>query len=285
MNPISGFGISEFTTHPWSFERDVEGYASAGADAIEICEYKLHGDAAQMLDLVARSGLRVSSVQTTIHSFFPDSLQPEPADPGQRLARIEASLERISACLDRDAVPFVVITGAAPGGDVAGVLAFARRALEKLAGTAQRCGVRIAYEPLNPVLFNSDTALWSLRDGLDLVRAIDHPSLGLCVDTWNVFPTPRVAETIESCASRIFLVQISDYRTPRARADRVSLGDGSIDNAALIRAARRAGYRGDYVLEIFSDESLPDSLWRSDLQLVIETNARAFETLWAASEP
>jgi len=280
----SGFGISEFTTHPWSFERDVDGYASAGADAIEICEFKLHGDYAAMLDRVTPSGLRVSSVQTTVHSLFPDSLQPEPAGPGDRVARIAASLERIAANVG-PGVPFVVITGAAPDGNVAGVLDFARGALAQLAETAQRCGVRIAYEPLNPVLFNSDTALWNLRDALNLVRSVDHPALGLCVDTWNVFPTPRAAEAVEDCADRIFLVQISDYRTPHARADRLSLGDGTIDNAALIRATRAAGYRGDYVLEIFSDDSLADSLWRSDLQAVIERNARAFEALWARSEP
>lgn len=281
---VSGFGISEFTTHPWTFERDVEGYARAGADAIEICEFKLHGDYAPMLSRVVRSGLRVSSVQTTVHSLFPDSLQPEPSDPNERLSKIAASLERIAAGVGI-AVPFVVVTGAAPGGDVARVLDFTRRGLERLARTAQRCGARIAFEPLNPVLFNTDTALWNLRDALDLVRSIGQPALGLCVDTWNVFPTPRAAEAIEACGDRIFLVQVSDYRAPHAHADRVSLGDGSIDNAALLRAARRAGYRGDYVLEIFSDTALPDSLWRADLQAVIEGNARTFETLWAQSQP
>lgn len=35
------FGISEFTTMPWSFEKDVERYAALGVQAIELCEQKL----------------------------------------------------------------------------------------------------------------------------------------------------------------------------------------------------------------------------------------------------
>ncbi len=38
------FGVSEFTTWPWSFERDVERYPAHGIDVIEICEFKLNRD-------------------------------------------------------------------------------------------------------------------------------------------------------------------------------------------------------------------------------------------------
>jgi hypothetical protein len=35
------FGVSEFTTNPWTFEQDVETYARLGVDTIEVCEAKL----------------------------------------------------------------------------------------------------------------------------------------------------------------------------------------------------------------------------------------------------
>ena len=35
------FGVSEFTTQPWTFEQDVENYARLGVQAIEVCEAKL----------------------------------------------------------------------------------------------------------------------------------------------------------------------------------------------------------------------------------------------------
>jgi len=39
--PPYRFGVSEFTTWPWSFEEEVERYAQLGVDTIEVCEFKL----------------------------------------------------------------------------------------------------------------------------------------------------------------------------------------------------------------------------------------------------
>jgi len=144
--------------------------------------------------------------------------------------------------------------------------------------------VRLAYEPLNPVLFNTDTALWGLDQALELVERVDHPALGLCVDTWNIFQTPDLHQVIQKSGERIFLVQVSDWHRPRSGADRISLGDGSIDNAAIVKSVRDAGYRGPYVLEIFSGESLSGSIWRADLDVVIENNVAAFAQISKDSE-
>lgn len=278
------FGISEFTTWPWSFERDVERYAAHGIDAIEVCEFKLNrNDYGPQLQSIARSGLAVSSVQSTVHSLFPDSLAPSPADPEDRIRHMKTAIERIAPHVPPQ-VPFVVITGAAPGGDTHLVYEKALIAFADLAEFAGQRGVRLAYEPLNPVLFNTDTALWGLDQALELVQRIDHPSLGICLDTWNIFQTPNLHNVIRTCGDRIFLVQVSDWHRPRSSADRLSLGDGTIDNGAIMKVVREVGYAGPYVLEIFSDESLPDSIWRADLDAVIDRNAVAFVRIWDASE-
>lgn len=273
---MNRFGVSEFTTWPWAFERDVERYSAHGVAAIEICEFKLNRlDYAPQLRLVAESGLQVSSVQSTVHSLFPDSLAPAPTAPEDRLRHIKDAIDRISPHVPEQ-TPFVVITGAAPGGDTQMVYEFCIRAFAELADFAAERGVRMAFEPLNPVLFNTDTALWGLDCALELVRRIDHPALGICLDTWNIFQTPDLLDVIQTCGDRIFLVQVSDWHRPRSGADRISLGDGSIDTPAIIRGTREAGYAGPYVLEIFSAESLPDSLWRADLDAVLEKNVKAF---------
>lgn len=275
----ASFGVSEFTTWPWPFERDVERYAAHGVDAIEVCEFKLNrDDYAPQLRLIEPAGLTVSSVQSTVHSLFPDSLAPSPTDPRDRLRHIKRAIERIAPYAP--GVPFVVITGAAPGGDTKMVYERALTDFADLAAFAAGHGSRIAYEPLNPVLFNTDTALWGLDQAIELVERIGHPALGVCLDTWNVFQTPNLNDVIARCANRIFLVQVSDWRRPRNGADRVGLGDGSIDNAAILRAARNAGYDRPYVLEIFSAESLPDSIWQSDLDAVLDRNSAEFARLW-----
>jgi sugar phosphate isomerase/epimerase len=278
------FGISEFTTWPWSFERDVERYAARGVDCIEICEFKLdRNDYAPQLQSIARAGLGISSVQTTVHSLFPDSLAPSPRRAEDRLRHMKKSIDRIAPEVP-GGTPFVVITGAAPAGNTQLVYDHCLSAFADLAGFAHERGMRIAFEPLNPVLLNTDTALWGLDQALELVQAIGHEALGICLDTWNVFQTSNLHDVIATCSGRIFLVQVSDWHRPRSGADRIGLGEGCIDNAAIMRSVRRAGYGGPYVLEIFSDESLPDSIWRADLDAVIARNAGAFTRIWDASE-
>lgn len=277
------FGVSEFTTWPWSFERDVERYPLHGARAIEVCEFKLdRNDYSRQLESIAKAGLSVSSVQSTVHSLFPDSLASQPTAPDDRIRHIKSAIERIAPHVPAG-TPFVVITGAAPGGNALHVYDKALTAFAELAEFAADRGMRLAYEPLNPVLFNTDTALWGLDQALELVRRVDHPALGLCVDTWNIFQTPGLHDVIRACGDRIFVVQLSDWHRPRSGADRVSLGDGEIDNAAIVRTVRETGYTGPYVLEIFSGESLPDSIWRSDLDAVLQKNLQAFGRIWQAS--
>lgn len=276
-------GVSEFTTWPWSFERDLERYAAHGLDAIEVCEFKLNkDDYGPQLRRISETGMQVSSVQTYVHSLFPDSLARAPLEPADRLHHIMHSMDRIAPHVPAN-TPFVVITGAAPHGDCERVYEYSLDVLRRLADFAASMNVRIAFEPLNPILFNTDTALWGLDRALELVHAVNHPALGLCVDTWNIFETAGVTDVIAECAEKIFLVQVSDWRRPRSNADRRCLGDGEIPTVDLLAACRRAGYTGPYVVEIFSSESLPDSLWKADLDAVIDRNIVAFEQLWEAS--
>lgn len=278
------FGVSEFTTWPWSFERDVERFAAHGVDTIEVCEFKLDRNGySRQLESIAKADLFVSSVQSTVHSLFPDSLAPSPTDPDDRITHMKSAIERIAPHVPAQ-TPFVVITGAAPGGNSELVFQRALIAFADLAEFAAARGVRLAYEPLNPVLFNTDTALWGLDTALELVSTIDHPNLGICLDTWNIFQTPNLHAVIRACAGKIFLVQVSDWHRPRSGADRISLGDGSINNAAIIKSVRETGYNRPYVLEIFSGENLPNSIWKADLDAVLDKNALEFTRIWDRSE-
>lgn len=278
------FGISEFTTWPWSFERDVERFSAHGIGAIEVCEFKLdRNDYAPQLRGIETVGLTVSSVQSTVHSLFPDSLAPQPTASEDRVRHIKDAIARIAPHVPRQ-TPFVIITGAAPGGNTQMVYERCLRDFADLADFAALHDMRLAYEPLNPILFNTDTALWGLDQALELIQSINHPALGICLDTWNVFQTPDLHDVIRRCEDRIFVVQVSDWHRPRSGADRMSLGQGEIDNAAIMRTIRGTGYRGPYVLEIFSGESLPDSIWRADLDVVLQKNIDAFARIWQKSE-
>ena len=279
---VYDLGISEFTTWPWTFERDVEHYRSHGMEAIEITEFKLDPNrVAEQLALVRANSLKVSSVQARIHSLYPTLLEPQPSAPADRLRHIRDSIESIAPHVPPGS-PFVVITGAAPDGNVDAVLRTARKEFLELAKFAEAHGVRVALEPLNPALMNVDSALWSLADGLDLVEDVGHPAFGLCVDTWNIWQTPNLIDTIGRCGDRIFVVQVSDWRAPRGYYDRLVPGEGAAPLLEIVDAVNAGGYAGPYVVEIFSSESLPDSLWRTDLDTLLDRCTVGFDTLWNA---
>jgi sugar phosphate isomerase/epimerase len=127
--------------------------------------------------------------------------------------------------------------------------------------------------------------VWGLDHGLELVERVNHSAVGICIDTWNIFETPNLEDVIDRCGDRIFLVQLSDWKMPRSTADRYSLGDGEIPLASIMRAIRKTGYEGAWVVEILSSMHLQGSLWKQNLDDVLQKNEEAFERLWRESEP
>ena len=91
------FGVSQFTTMPWSFDEDVARYAALGVDAIEVVEAKLdEGRWAEQMAAIAGAGLRVSGVQPKVRTFLASRMMPEPRALDDRMALLRASIERLA---------------------------------------------------------------------------------------------------------------------------------------------------------------------------------------------
>ena len=279
------FGVSEFTTWPWTFEQDVAHYARLGVGAIEVCEFKLSTDAARADDqitLTRERGLAISSVQPRLHSLFPDAPRPEPREPEARMALFRGTVERFGR--SAPGTTLVTITGAAPGGNYRAALDVAVREYRALADFAADHGLRIALEPLNPILMNADTFLCSLPDALRVVHTVDRPNFGLWVDVWHIWQDAAVVRHIQECGDRIFGVHVNDWHAPRCFGDRAVIGRGEINLPPLLKAIHDTGYRGAYTLELFSENWLPDSLWESDLDAVIGDSREALAAVWRQAE-
>ena len=274
------FGVSQYTTQQWTFAQDIEAYGALGVDCVEVCEYKLD---AQRLDaqlgLIREAGLLISSVQPQVHTLYPDSLEAEPKEPQARAALIRRAIERIGPFAPQG-TPFVVNTGVAPDGNFREAHAVAEREFRALACFAADQGMRLALEPLNAILMNTNSFVWLIPQVLDMIGRVDHPAFGLCMDTWNVWQDPKVLEHIAGCGDKIWVTHVSDWHLPRAFADRTIIGQGEIPLPALLRAIRETGYTGAYSLEIFSDSSLPDSLWKADGRRVIQDSRAGLERAW-----
>jgi len=56
------FGVSQYTTKPWSFEEDIAAYADIGVDTVEVCEFKLDPSrVAEQLSSISNRGMSISS--------------------------------------------------------------------------------------------------------------------------------------------------------------------------------------------------------------------------------
>jgi sugar phosphate isomerase/epimerase len=277
------FGFSEFTTWPWSFEEDVREYKAAGAEWIEVCEFKLaQQEYARGLRLAADSGLTVGSVQAKIHSIFPDSMESMTKEPRDRLAAIKNAITLSAPSLPKG-TPFIIITGIAPEANMRKAVDATIDALKELGDFAGEHGMKIAFEPLNPINLHLDTAVWGLDRGLALVERVNNPNVGICIDTWNIWETPDLYDVIAACGKRILVIQASDWKMPRSPADRYSLGDGDLPLAGIFRAIRKTGFDGPWVVEILSSLHLEGSLWKGDMKAMLRANRDAFMRLWEES--
>ena len=174
----------------------------------------------------------------------------------------------------------VTISGAAPGGDYDSAYRVAAKEYLEIAKMADDHGVRIALEPLNPILMNVDTFLCSLAHAGRVVEAVvDHPQFGLFVDVWHIWEDISAPALIKKYESKIFGVHINDWRTPRAFGDRYLPGEGEIPLINLLKAIRATSYSGPYTLEIFSEMRLSGSLWADPRRTVIE-GKKAFSKIW-----
>ena len=278
MNNTYEFGMSQFTTMPWSFEEDIERYPDLGVEAIEVCEIKLNPERqAEQLAVLAASPLRVSSVQPVVRTLFPSASQPEPMDIENRMARFRQSIDGLSGA--SVGVPFITNTGVAPAGNDQLVFDTAVEAYRSLAEYAREGGVLMALEPLNPTIMNVESSIWTIEQAMEIIEAVDRANFGLCLDYWNIWQNPRVEDSIIACGDRIFIVQVSDWRMPRSHQDRLIPGEGDIPLTELIRATRDAGYTGAYEVEIFSD-GFEGSLWAGDLADVVRQSKAGMDNAW-----
>ncbi len=127
--------------------------------------------------------------------------------------------------------------------------------LHRMAELAQQRGIKLAFEALAwGTHVNTFDRAWKI------VKAADHPHLGLAIDSFHTLALPHDWSGLASLpGERIFFMQIAD--APKldmaslmlSRHHRCLPGQGEMDVPGFVDAALRAGYTGTISLEIFND--------------------------------
>ena len=281
------FSVSQCTTEQLTFEQDVQLYQRLGVDGIEVCEEKLSEDPAkarEQLAMLKDSSLRITSVQPRMLALFPNiaDVGRSPDEPSERLAVYRRTIDLFSECFPGENIPLVVGGGNAPKYNFRLAHQTARRLWPDLADYAADHGLRLMFEPLSPILMNAYTFVTTLDEAVQLIEDVNRANFGLALDVWHVWREPTISERITQLSDRIFGVHICDWpaQEPRTLSDRVLPGEGIIDLPSILGAIDSTGYCEAYCLEIFSDDSLLDSLWRADPSQVIEKGHAGFLNAW-----
>ena len=157
--------------------------------------------------------------------------------------------------------------------------------LAKLAQMAAPRHIRVAFgAPAWARWINEYPAVW------DAVRRADQPNLGVLLNVFHLLAKGTSLAPLDTIpGDRIFLVQMADYLgdlrdiTETADHQRAFPNESAHRDviAEMLRKIHRAGYRGDYVFEVFNDEYLhlaPESVMaraRKAAQWVVDETARA----------
>jgi 4-hydroxyphenylpyruvate dioxygenase len=230
-----------------TLEEKLTAAAQVGFDGVEIFESDLINSAsspAQIRERAADLGLRIELYQP-----FRDFEGVEPARLAANLSRASAKF-RLMAELGVDTM-LVCSSVTAPLGDddlMAGQL-------RRLAETAAKHGIRVAYEALAWGRHVND-----YRHAWRLVAAAGHPNLGVCLDSFHILSRGHDPAGIRDIpGDKIFFLQLAD--APPLSMDvlqwsrhyRCFPGQGSFDLTGFLGHVLAAGYHGPLSLEVFND--------------------------------
>jgi len=133
---------------------------------------------------------------------------------------------------------------------------------------ARSVGVKLALEPLHPMVCATRSVLSTLELANHWCDELDADDIvGIAIDTYAVHWDPEIESSIVRAGKRICSFHVNDWLldTQDLRLDRGMMGDGVIDIPALRRMVENAGYNGYVEVEIFSQRNW----WKRDADEVI----------------
>lgn len=231
-----------------------EGFARACAEA-GMARVSVWGDEVRAVG-AGRARALLADLGLGVFGF--NRAGPLLADAAGRGAAFDAARREVDLAAGLGADHVLVFPGGLPTGrrDMAAARDATADAVLALLDHARACGVRLALEPLHPMLAGDRTTLCTLAEA-NALCARAGSGLGLVIDTYHVWWDPELGAQIAAAgaAGRILGLHVNDWLRPTTHmlTDRGMMGDGIIDLRGIFDATRAAGYGGPVEVEIFSE--------------------------------
>ena len=191
-------------------------------------------------------------------------------DPGATQRVIDDNRRWLDEAAAIGAGTMVTITGGLPehSRDIEAARERAKERLTRIIPHAAATGVRLALEPLHPMVCGYRSIMSTLREANDWLDELDAGDvLGIAFDTYAIWWEPYLEREIARAGKRIINFHCSDWLpdTRHVRLDRGMLGDGVIDNRRLLGLVDAVGFDGPIEVEIFSERDW----WQRDADEVL----------------
>ena len=256
----------------WSLKQAIEGIARAKLGAISVWRDKLKeigaAEASRLLD-----GHGLTATGLSFAGLITSADKAEAAKARDEVRRAFDEAARIKA-------PSVVFVAGGVDPRDKDIKAARARALDGLAALvphARSAGIKIALEPLHPMICATRSVLSTVKmanQWCDALAAED--AVGIAVDTYAVWWDPELDDSIMRAGKRICAFHLSDWLvdTQDLRLDRGMMGDGVIDIPRIRRMVESAGYAGYREVEIFSARNW----WKRDPDEVVRVVKERYQT-------
>ncbi len=244
--------IHQVTLNQCDFRQSVECFARHGVRKTAVWREKL--DAAGLDDAVRILDDNGVETESLCPGGFLTEITDAPNDP-----MTENNRRWLDQAAALGARSMVTITGGFTGGskDMDAARARAVAGLRRLVPIARAAGVKLALEPLHPMVCGNRSILSTVAEALEILDEVDaEDTVGLAVDSYAVWWEPGLRQSLERAGQRILNLHVSDWlpETRSVRFDRGMPGDGIIENAKIRHWAEQSGYAGAVEVEIFSSE-------------------------------
>lgn len=268
---LDRLSINQITVKSWSLEETVRGCARADIHHVGL-----------WLEPIEETGVDKTARLLAEHDMAVSSVCRGGFFTGETAAARKDARDANRKAVDLTAgigcdILYLVCGGVPANKDLIGARRAVHDGIADLVPYAKERGVRLAVEPLNPILCGERSVIVTMAQALALAEPYARQDVGIAVDTFNVWWDPKVLDDIARAGERIISYQVCDWLVPLPHPiwGRGIPGDGVIDFPTLTTAVTDAGYDGPIEVEIFNEE-----IWATEPADVLEVVKKRFSRVF-----